>query len=181
MIPRPFVAACALALFAAPALAQSQLTYDQPLAPAAVRSVQDRLRQLGAYTGVVDGIWGEDSAAALRQFQQGHGLQATGQLNQATAAMLNLNPAELLAAAAADQDAAQAPRPLSSVEVRNLQSRLRDLGYYRGSIDGAWGAGTQDALQRFQQSSGIQVTGRVNPQTVTALGLNPADPGQKLR
>jgi peptidoglycan hydrolase-like protein with peptidoglycan-binding domain len=168
----------AAVLAAGPAVAQ-QLTYDQALAPSAVRVVQDRLRQAGFYNGAVDGVWGDDSQVALQQFQQSHGLQVTGQLNQATAALLNLNPPELLAASQPGNPPPER-RPLSPAEIRNLQSRLATLGYYRGPIDGTWGTGTQDALDRFQQHAGIQASGRLNPQTVTAMGLNPADLSQPV-
>ncbi len=77
-----------------PAAAQPAqgLAYTQPLAPGAVMRVQERLRQLGAYAGRVDGAWGPDSQAALERFQQGRGLQASGQLNPATLAALGLDP-----------------------------------------------------------------------------------------
>src|SRR5918997_3516653 len=73
------------------------LTYAQPLSPQALMAVQERLRQVGAYPGRADGVWGPDSQAALERFQQARGLQVTGNLNQATAATLGLNPSELLA------------------------------------------------------------------------------------
>jgi peptidoglycan hydrolase-like protein with peptidoglycan-binding domain len=164
---------------AAPASPPPQLSYDQVLAPPAVRSVQDRLRQLGAYSGPVDGVWGDDSQVALQQFQQSHGLQVTGELNQATVALLNLNPIDLLSTGAPPNNVPPPQgRPLSSAEIRNLEARLGALGYYRGPVDGVWGPGMQDALTRFQQASGIAVSGRVNPQTVTAMGLNPNDLSQ---
>src|SRR4051812_20615495 len=83
--------------FAQSQLGQSQtpLAYVQPVPPAAVQSVQDHLRRAGTYTGTVDGVWGPDSLAALQQFQAAHQLQVTGQLNQATAAALGLDPASL--------------------------------------------------------------------------------------
>ena len=61
------------ALAALPAAAQQApppLAYVQPLPGPAVQTVQDRLRQAGAYTGRIDGIWGADSQAALERFQQ---------------------------------------------------------------------------------------------------------------
>ena len=132
-------------LLAGPALAPGAsaqpapgLSYSQPLSPAAVTQVQERLRQVGAYNGRVDGVWGPDSQAALERFQQGRGLQVSGQLNQATAATLGINPAELLAArpgtaGAANVDAAApavvASNTLSRSAVRNVQSRLRALGF----------------------------------------------------
>jgi len=141
------------------------LTYMQPLSPAALMQVQERLRQMGAYNGRVDGVWGPDSQSALERFQQGRGLQVTGQLNQATAATLGLNPVELLAARpgpATGADAAPlaaASNTLSRSAVRNVQARLRALGFYRGSVDGAWGPGTQAAVERFQQCRGLQPNG----------------------
>jgi peptidoglycan hydrolase-like protein with peptidoglycan-binding domain len=152
------------------------LTYAQPLLPQALMSVQERLRQVGAYNGRADGIWGPDSQAALERFQQGRGLQVTGQLNQATAATLGLNPVELLATRPGPVDAAPAAaasNTLSRRAVRNVQSRLRALGFYNGQVDGAWGAGTQAAIERFQQGRGLQPTGQLNPATAQAMGLDP--------
>ena len=53
-------------LLALPASAQQAaapaLAYSQPLAPAAVMRVQERLRDRGAYQGRVDGIWGRTAS-----------------------------------------------------------------------------------------------------------------------
>ena len=57
--------------------------------------------------------------------------------------------------------------------MRNVQSRLRTLGFYRGQVDGTWGAGTQAAIERFQQGRGLQPTGQINPATPQAMGLDP--------
>ena len=165
--------------WAGPGLAQSPsaLAYTQPLPPAAVALVQERLRQAGTYAGQVDGIWGADSQAALERFQQTRSLQVTGQLNQATAATLGLAPADLLAARGAP-DAQRAPgvEPLNPAVVRNVQQRLRSLGFYRGAVDGVWGPATHAAIERFQQGRSLQPTGQLNPATMQALGIDPAVP-----
>ena len=57
---------------------------------------------------------------------------------------------------------------LNQRAVRNLQRQLRALGYYRGGLDGIWGAGTQAALERFQRGRGLEATGQVNPVTAQA-------------
>ena len=153
----------------------SPLAYAQPLSQAGVIAVQQRLKQNGAYTGQTDGVWGPDSAAALEQFQRAHGLQVTGLLNQGTVATLGLNPADLLAAAppGVPTGSASAAEPLSREAIRSVQSRLHQLGFYSGRIDGIWGPNMQGSLQRFQQGRGLQATGQLNPATVTALGLDP--------
>jgi peptidoglycan hydrolase-like protein with peptidoglycan-binding domain len=151
------------------------LAYVQQVPPAAVQAVQEHLRSAGAYGGAVDGVWGPDSVAALQRFQAGHQLQATGQLNQATAAALNLDPAALLGT----QQAAVPPPPVPAAEtlrpssVRAIQERLRSLGFYTGGVDGVWGQSTQSAIQQFQQNRGLQPNGQLNPATVTAMGLAP--------
>lgn len=160
------------------------LLYTQALSGAATAMVQDRLLQAGVYAGRPDGIWGPESQSALERFQQTRNLQVTGQMNQATAATLGVPPAELLAARTAPAPAAppvEANDPLSRDAVRKVQQRLRALGFYRGGSDGIWGAGTQVAIERFQQGRGLQPTGQVNPATMQALGLDPNNPGARLR
>ena len=153
-----------------------QLTYVQPLSRSAVQTVQDRLRQAGDYTGRVDGVWGPDSVVALQRYQQTHGLQVTGQLNQATAATMGLSVDALLGTPA---PAAEAPSPVpppvavGQDQVRAVQGRLREMGFYRGPLDGVWGPGTQEAIARFQQSRGLEANSQLNPATLGALGFQP--------
>jgi peptidoglycan hydrolase-like protein with peptidoglycan-binding domain len=164
-------------LSALPAAAQQApppLAYVQPLPSAAVLSVQQKLRQAGAYNGQIDGVWGADSEAALQRFQQTNQLQVTGQLNQATAATLGLDANALIATPAA----APAPPPppadrLMPASVRTLQARLGVLGFYSGPVDGVWGGGTQAAIEGFQRARGLQPDGQLGPATVTAMGLTP--------
>jgi peptidoglycan hydrolase-like protein with peptidoglycan-binding domain len=148
------------------------LAYVQPLPAPVVQNVQDRLRQAGVYSGRIDGIWGADSQSALERFQQAHQLQVTGQLNQATAATLGLDPNSLLVVPVATP--APPPPPadhLLPASVRAVQARLRTLGFYGGAVDGVWGEGTAVAIENFQRARGLQVDGQLGPATVTAMGL----------
>ena len=79
------------------AAAAAPATAAEPLAPDVVRTIQTRLRGLGFYPGGIDGIWGPSMQTALQRFQQGRGLQATGQLNPATITALGLDPNNLAA------------------------------------------------------------------------------------
>jgi peptidoglycan hydrolase-like protein with peptidoglycan-binding domain len=156
------------------AVAQTaSLAYVQPLTPAAVQAVQDHLRSAGAYNGAVDGVWGPDSVAALQRFQASKQLQVTGQLNQATAATLGLDPSVLLSPQQATLTPPVPPADsLRPTSVRAVQSQLRQLGFYSGGTDGVWGPSTASALERFQQSRGLPPNGQLNPATVSALGLS---------
>ena len=157
-----------------PAAAQTAppLAYVQPLPPQSVQTVQDRLRQAGAYNGRIDGVWGADSQAALERFQQSHQLQVTGQLNQATAATLNLDPNALLTVPVATPPLPPADQ-LRPASVQAIQARLRGLGFYNGMVDGVWGSATEGAILRYQQANGLQPNGQPNPATITAMGLAP--------
>ena len=41
------------------------------------------------------------------------------------------------------------------IEVKQLQQRLKDLGYYSGDVDGQYGTGTQTAVTAFQAQHGL--------------------------
>ncbi len=57
-------------------------------------------------------------------------------------------------------------------EVRRIQKKLKELGYYSGSIDGIFGNNTEKAVKEFQKKSGITVDGIVGPVTLKKLGLS---------
>jgi peptidoglycan hydrolase-like protein with peptidoglycan-binding domain len=154
---------------------QAPVSYVQPLSPQAQKEVQRHLKELGVYSGAVDGIWGRDSQEALERFQQTRGLQVTSNLNQATLATMGIKPADLLSLS--DQPATMAGRDvqgraLNAEAVRTIQGRLKQLGLYAGDADGIWGDSTQAALERFQRDRGLQVSGNVNPNTLTTMGLD---------
>ena len=64
------------------------------LTPDTTQQVQQKLQQQGLYSGRVDGVWGPATEAAVRSYQQQHNMNATGQLDQATLAAMNLGPAQ---------------------------------------------------------------------------------------
>ncbi len=56
-------------------------------------------------------------------------------------------------------------------EVINIQTRLKNWGYYKGNIDGIYGPQTYQAVRYFQQKNGLKVDGIAGPETLAALGL----------
>ena len=56
-----------------------------------------------------------------------------------------------------------------------VQTKLTQLGYYRGPIDGVVGPQTQQSIKAFQQAKGQPMTGLINPALLKALKL-PAVP-----
>ncbi len=54
-------------------------------------------------------------------------------------------------------------------EVAQVQTMLKELGYYKGKIDGQFGSLTLDAVKRFQKDNNLIVDGIVGNQTYTRL------------
>lgn len=63
-------------------------------------------------------------------------------------------------------------------EVRKVQQKLKNLGYYTGNVDGIFGTQTQSAVRRFQRDKGLSVDGIVGPKTLAALGITGSGSGQ---
>ena len=57
-------------------------------------------------------------------------------------------------------------------EVRQIQKKLKSLGFYSGSVDGVYGTGTKNAVTAFQKSCGITADGIAGPTTLLYLGLS---------
>lgn len=56
-------------------------------------------------------------------------------------------------------------------EVTAIQTRLKNWGYYSGSIDGIYGSQTKSAVEYFQRKNGLSVDGICGPLTLAAIGL----------
>lgn len=56
-------------------------------------------------------------------------------------------------------------------QVRIIQSKLKNWGYYDGSVDGVFGSQTTQAVKYFQRKNGLTPDGIVGPATLRALGM----------
>lgn len=56
-------------------------------------------------------------------------------------------------------------------EVKSIQKKLRELGFYSGNVDGIYGSQTQSAVKKFQKSVGITADGIAGKNTLLYLGL----------
>ena len=65
----------------------------------------------------------------------------------------------------------------TSSENKKIQQRLKELGYYYGSVDGILGSQSVSAIKKFQRDYGLSVDGIVGSKTLTALGLNTGSSG----
>ena len=59
----------------------------------------------------------------------------------------------------------------SGGEVKELQRRLKQWGYYSGAVDGIYGKGTTEAVKYFQRKNGLTADGIAGKATFEALGM----------
>ena len=57
-------------------------------------------------------------------------------------------------------------------EVKEVQRRLKNWGYYSGSLDGIYGPATVSAVKYFQKKNGLTADGICGKKTYAALGMN---------
>ena len=60
----------------------------------------------------------------------------------------------------------------SGAEVRTLQTKLKNWGYYKGAVDGIYGSKTKEAVKYFQRKNGLTVDGIAGPKTLSAMGIS---------
>ena len=60
----------------------------------------------------------------------------------------------------------------SGEQVRIIQTKLKNWGYYDGAVDGVFGSQTTQAVKYFQRKNGLTADGIVGPATLKALGVS---------
>lgn len=132
-----------------------------------VRNLQRQLKALGFYTGQADGDFGPGTEEAVKAFQTQYKIPVDGVAGTTTQEKLASAKATKIPAL----DAAGGSLKLGSTgdNVREVQQKLKSLGFYNGSVDGDYGEGTEAAVIRFQKQYGLSADGKVGTQTLTAL------------
>ncbi len=145
-----------------------------------VTKLQTRLKELGYYEGDPTGVCDENTVAAIKLFEGKHGLVADGEMSAADQQVL-------YGATAMEASVVVTPSPTPTVkpptktlrpgdkdeEVKLLQQRLKDLGYYTGNITGVYNDATTEAVKAFQKKSSLEQDGVLGPITRTVLyGVN---------
>ena len=122
------------------------------------------LSRLG-YLAAASDYFSPEVEAAVKAFQQDRGLNITGEVTAMTHRALEEARWKLGDRILSYQGGAM----LRGDDVATLQSRLVELGFHVGRVDGIYGPLTADALKEFQKSVGVKVDGSCGPATVMAL------------
>lgn len=145
-----------------------------------VTKLQTRLKELGYYEGEITGVCDENTVAAIKLFEGKHGLVADGEMNAADQQVL-YGATAMAASVIVTPSPTPTPKPPTKTlrpgdedeEVKLLQQRLKDLGYYTGNITGVYNTATTEAVKAFQKKSSLEQDGILGPITRTVLyGVN---------
>ena len=134
-----------------------------------VRTLQNRLIELGWLSGQADGKYGNATEYAVKAFQKRY----SSLWDDGVAGPDTLKQLYGAGAATAKTPAASLGQTLSSGDegaaVKALQNRLKELGFYKKTIDGEYGSTTKAAVTAFQAANGLSETGKANETTLNKL------------
>lgn len=129
----------------------------------AVRDLQERLTLCGHHV-TFDGVFGPETLAAVRAFQEHRRLRLDGICGPETWGALIESSYTL-----GDRLLYSRAPMLRGDDVIDLQGRLNALGFDAGREDGILGPETETAVRQFQREYGLEPDGVCGPGTVTAL------------
>ena len=116
-------------------------------------------------------IRGQEEAASAANAEQQRQLdyQRQSQLQQAQV-QREIQEQNLYEQWKQQRGAGPAPGAVTTqADVSQAQRLLTGLGYYRGPIDGVYGAGTRSAIMQFESSQGLPRTGYLTPSLVQSM------------
>ena len=126
-----------------------------------VRRAQVRLNSLGYSAGAPDGLPGEKTTSAIREFQIRERLRPDSRLSESI--LRRLEQPDAAKPAGRQKNLSGAPL------VREIQAELNRLGYPAGSPDGIIGRRTVDAARAYQKAVGLSTSGRLTPALLQSL------------
>lgn len=123
-----------------------------------VQEFQQTLKEIGYNPGTIDGKLGSITRRALEVFQKDYGLKISGYIDKNTWEELTMiHQTNIIF--------------IDELDIKQIQTALKNAGFDPGSIDGKIGAKTKRALQNFQESKGLKSDGIVGPETKVKLKM----------
>jgi peptidoglycan hydrolase-like protein with peptidoglycan-binding domain len=136
-----------------------------------INDIQRELARRGYYDGVVDGLYGPKTDAAIRDFEQAAALKPSAEPNEALLQAIMRAPAKLVKGATAATPGARpipiradgvSGRPPPSKRVIALQRALAEYGYGQIKASGLVDAETQAAIEKFERERKLPITGQAS-------------------
>ena len=130
-----------------------------------VKDLQTKLKKLGYYDAYVDGDYGDTTVAAVKAFQKKYNLTADGIAGKETLKKLD----SVYKNEDSDKDDDSLRMGDSGSAVKDLQTKLKKLGYYDGTVDSTFGSGTYAAVKAFQKKYNLTADGVAGSETLKKL------------
>lgn len=137
-----------------------------------VSDIQKELARRGFYDGVADGVYGAKTDVAIRDFERAAGLKPGSEPGEPLLQAIIRSSAK-----AAPVPPASVPRPSDPIaeligpskKVTMVQQALSDYGYGQIKPTGILDTATQQAIEQFERSRKLPVTGQVSPRLIREL------------
>ena len=130
-----------------------------------VKDLQTKLKKLGYYDGTVDSTFGSGTYAAVKAFQKKYNLTADGVAGSETLKKLD----NAYKNADSDKDDDSLRKGATGSAVKDLQTKLKKLGFYNAYVDGSYGDTTVAAVKAFQKKYNLTADGVAGSETLKKL------------
>jgi peptidoglycan hydrolase-like protein with peptidoglycan-binding domain len=124
-----------------------------------IRGIQEELAAHRYDPGPADGILGPMSRAAIQKYQRDAGLPRDGLASKELLDHLKFAEPKVYAK----------PDPKPDPLVLEVQTRLQELGYHRGALDGLMGATTRESIRAYRYDSGLPISGAIDGPLLDSL------------
>ena len=131
----------------------------------AVKALQTKLKELGFFTGTPLGNYKSLTVAAVRAYQAKNGLTVDGVASPALQKRIFEETVPGVTSTPTIEPSGETLKYGSTGEsVKALQRKLKELGYFSGSIGGNYLAQTEAAVKAFQSAHGLTADGVATPE-----------------
>jgi peptidoglycan hydrolase-like protein with peptidoglycan-binding domain len=161
------------------AVEASQAVLKEGMQGSEVIELQNNLKKLGYFDYDCTGYYGSLTSDAVKRLQKDHGIEQDGIVGSATAALIS----SLVSAKASAEVSKVLKEGMQGSEVAELQSWLKQLGYFNEDCTGYYGSVTAAAVKNLQKDYGYIQDGIAGSDTIalmkrliTASGANGTSP-----
>lgn len=153
-----------------------------------ITEAQTKLKTANIYAGEVTGKTNPNWKTAVKSYQKDNGLKETGTLNRATLEKMGIELSDTQKAVAASPNTYPSDEPVktdtstktttrkapfhaSRDQINEAQRMLKAKSMYIGEETGKLDDATREGLKKFQEASGLRVTGTLNRVTLEKMGI----------
>ncbi len=140
-----------------------------------IRGIQEELAAHRYHPGPADGLLGPMTHKAIRKYQRDAGLPVNGVASKELLEHLKFVQPKVYAK----------PDPEADPLVLEVQTRLQELGYHRGELDGLIGGTTRESIRAYRYDAGLPISGAIDGPLLESLRpvepLEPPEPAENYQ